>query len=54
MTLFAHRGDGVLVFSVLVNGFRGSAEAAMDGVDGFVAALVKGEETLAAQDLRPR
>lgn len=51
---YAHRGDGVLVFSVLVNGFRGSAEAAMDGVDGFVAALVKGEETLAAQDLRPR
>ena len=33
--------DGrVAVFSVLVNGFRGSAEEAMDGLDGFVAELV--------------
>ncbi len=51
---YARRSDGVVAFSVLVNGFRGSAEAAMDGVDGFVAALVKGEEALAAQDLRAR
>ena len=51
---YARRSDGVVAFSVLVNGFRGSAEAAMDGVDGFVGALVKDEEALAAQDLRPR
>jgi hypothetical protein len=28
------------VFSILVNGFRTSAEAAMHAVDGFAAALV--------------
>jgi D-alanyl-D-alanine carboxypeptidase/D-alanyl-D-alanine-endopeptidase (penicillin-binding protein 4) len=38
---FGSRPDGrVAVFSILVNGFRGSAEAAMDGVDGFVSELV--------------
>ena len=38
---FGELPDGrVAVFSVLVNGFRGSAEEAMDGVDGFVAELV--------------
>jgi D-alanyl-D-alanine carboxypeptidase/D-alanyl-D-alanine-endopeptidase (penicillin-binding protein 4) len=41
---FAQLANGrVVVFSVLVNGFRGSAEAAMDGVDRFVAALVRPE-----------
>lgn len=38
---FAQRANGqVVVFSLLVNGYRGSAEAAMAAVDDFVAALV--------------
>ena len=37
---FAQRGSGErVVFSLLVNGFRGSAEQAMDAVDGFVEVL---------------
>jgi D-alanyl-D-alanine carboxypeptidase/D-alanyl-D-alanine-endopeptidase (penicillin-binding protein 4) len=40
---YAERPDGhVVVFSVLTNGWRGSAEAAMAGVDAFVAELVGG------------
>jgi D-alanyl-D-alanine carboxypeptidase/D-alanyl-D-alanine-endopeptidase (penicillin-binding protein 4) len=39
---FAQMADGrIVVFSVLVNGFRGDAESAMDAVDGFVAALTR-------------
>jgi hypothetical protein len=30
----------VVIFAVLVNGFRGDAEAAMHALDRFVAALV--------------
>jgi D-alanyl-D-alanine carboxypeptidase/D-alanyl-D-alanine-endopeptidase (penicillin-binding protein 4) len=38
---YAQRGDaGVVLFSVLVNGFRGGSQAAMNGVDAFLAALV--------------
>lgn len=38
---YALRSDGErLTFSVLVNGFRGSAKGAMDALDGFVEALV--------------
>lgn len=41
---YAERPDGhVVVFSVLTNGWRGSAEAAMAGVDAFVAELVAGQ-----------
>ena len=41
----AEAEDGtVLLFAVLVNGFRGSAESAMRGVDGFAAALVAGPD----------
>jgi D-alanyl-D-alanine carboxypeptidase/D-alanyl-D-alanine-endopeptidase (penicillin-binding protein 4) len=36
-------GD-VVAFSVLVNGFRGSAEAAMDAVDGFLEVLTSGNQ----------
>jgi D-alanyl-D-alanine carboxypeptidase/D-alanyl-D-alanine-endopeptidase (penicillin-binding protein 4) len=37
---FAQRGNGErVVFSLLVNGFRGSAEHAMDAVDGFAEVL---------------
>ena len=37
----ARLSDGsVAAFSVLVNGFRGNTDAALDGVDGFVTALV--------------
>jgi D-alanyl-D-alanine carboxypeptidase/D-alanyl-D-alanine-endopeptidase (penicillin-binding protein 4) len=37
----AQRADGrVVIFAVLVNGFRGDAEAAMHALDRFVAALV--------------
>lgn len=37
---FAQRGNGErVVFSLLVNGFRGSAEQAMDAVDGFAEVL---------------
>jgi D-alanyl-D-alanine carboxypeptidase/D-alanyl-D-alanine-endopeptidase (penicillin-binding protein 4) len=35
---------GVVAFSVLVNGFRGSAEAAMDAVDGFLEVLTSGNQ----------
>jgi D-alanyl-D-alanine carboxypeptidase/D-alanyl-D-alanine-endopeptidase (penicillin-binding protein 4) len=38
---YAERPDGgVAVFSVLANGWRGDAEAAMAGMDAFLAALV--------------
>jgi D-alanyl-D-alanine carboxypeptidase/D-alanyl-D-alanine-endopeptidase (penicillin-binding protein 4) len=38
---YAHLASGErVVFSILVNGFRTSAEAAMHAVDGFAAALV--------------
>ena len=38
---YAERPDGhVVVFSLLTNGWRGSAKAAMDGVDAFVFELV--------------
>jgi D-alanyl-D-alanine carboxypeptidase/D-alanyl-D-alanine-endopeptidase (penicillin-binding protein 4) len=39
---YARTSDGQrVVFSILVNGFRGGAHAAMSAVDGFVAALVE-------------
>ncbi len=44
--------EGELVFSVLVNGYRGSDEAAMAAVDGFAAALVQGGELARAQEER--
>ncbi|MDJ0848445.1 MAG: D-alanyl-D-alanine carboxypeptidase/D-alanyl-D-alanine-endopeptidase [Myxococcota bacterium] len=34
-------GGGIAVFSILTNGWRGSADAAMAGVDAFVAELVR-------------
>ena len=38
---YARRSDGEdLVFSILVNGYRGSDEQAMNALDGFLAALV--------------
>jgi D-alanyl-D-alanine carboxypeptidase/D-alanyl-D-alanine-endopeptidase (penicillin-binding protein 4) len=38
---YARLGDGrVAAFSILANGYRGSAEAAMSGIDRFAAALV--------------
>lgn len=41
----ARQRDGRRVaFSILVNGFRGSAERAMDAVDGFLATLVGGAQ----------
>jgi D-alanyl-D-alanine carboxypeptidase/D-alanyl-D-alanine-endopeptidase (penicillin-binding protein 4) len=44
----AERVDGsVAYFSVLVNGFRGSADDAMDAVDGFLETLVGDQELLA-------
>ncbi len=47
----ARRADGTtLVFSILVNGFRGGAGEAIDAVDAFAAALVAGGES---QDERP-
>jgi len=40
----------IVVFSVLVNGFRGSAEAAMDAVDGFLEILTsRDQERLAVR-----
>ena len=40
---YAQAADGErLVFSILVNWFRGSAHGAMRAVDGFAAALVSG------------
>jgi D-alanyl-D-alanine carboxypeptidase/D-alanyl-D-alanine-endopeptidase (penicillin-binding protein 4) len=45
---YAERPDGrVVVFSVLTNGWRGSAEAAMNGVDAFITELVEGGPELA-------
>ena len=45
---YARLADGrVVVFSILVNGFRGSADTAMDGVDQFVAELIGANETRA-------
>ena len=48
----ARRGDGrILVFSILVNDFRGGAQEAMDAVDGFAATLVgprPGQEELSS------
>ncbi|HEX5065287.1 MAG TPA: D-alanyl-D-alanine carboxypeptidase/D-alanyl-D-alanine-endopeptidase [Myxococcota bacterium] len=39
---YAHTADGErIVFSILVNGFRGGAYGAMGAVDGFAAALVR-------------
>jgi D-alanyl-D-alanine carboxypeptidase/D-alanyl-D-alanine-endopeptidase (penicillin-binding protein 4) len=38
---YARRGNGArVVFSIIANGFRGSADSAMDALDRFVAALV--------------
>jgi len=42
----------VAVFSILANGYRGGAEAALDGVDGFAAELVAGQTPALAQELR--
>jgi D-alanyl-D-alanine carboxypeptidase/D-alanyl-D-alanine-endopeptidase (penicillin-binding protein 4) len=51
---YARLSDGRrAVFSLLVNGFRGSTEAAWAGGDRFVAELVSGEGPRLAQDLRP-
>jgi D-alanyl-D-alanine carboxypeptidase/D-alanyl-D-alanine-endopeptidase (penicillin-binding protein 4) len=45
---YARLADGrVAAFSILANGYRGSAEAAMNGIDRFVAALVGTNETRA-------
>ena len=45
---YARLADGrVVVFSILANGYRGSAEAAMNGIDRFVAALVGANDTRA-------
>jgi len=45
--LARHPEHGVLVFSVLVNGYRSSDEAAMTAVDGFAAALTRASEPMA-------
>ena len=48
----AERVDGsVAYFSILVNGFRGSADGAMDAVDGFLETLVGDQELLAGSPL---
>jgi len=45
---YARLADGrVAAFSILANGYRGSAEAAMNGIDRFVAELVGTNETRA-------
>ena len=45
---FARRPDGeVVVFSVLVNGYRGDDRSAMDALDAFVAALANTPAPLA-------
>jgi D-alanyl-D-alanine carboxypeptidase/D-alanyl-D-alanine-endopeptidase (penicillin-binding protein 4) len=45
---YARLGDGRLVaFSILANGYRGSDEAAMKGIDRFVAELVGANATRA-------
>jgi D-alanyl-D-alanine carboxypeptidase/D-alanyl-D-alanine-endopeptidase (penicillin-binding protein 4) len=50
---YARLPDGnVAVFSILANGYRGGAEAAMNGVDGFVTELVAAETPGEAQELR--
>jgi D-alanyl-D-alanine carboxypeptidase/D-alanyl-D-alanine-endopeptidase (penicillin-binding protein 4) len=50
---YARGADGErLVFSILVNGYRGSDEEAMRALDGFVAALVWGPSLAADQELR--
>ncbi len=47
---YAELADGrIAVFSILVNGFRGPAEAAMNGVDQFVAELVGAKDTRAIE-----
>jgi len=45
--LARHPEQGILVFSVLVNGYRASDEAAMTAVDGFAAALTRASEPVA-------
>ncbi|MGE4651218.1 MAG: hypothetical protein AAEJ53_10065, partial [Myxococcota bacterium] len=46
---YAEQEDGtVLLFSLLVNGFRGSAESAMRSVDGFAAALLASDSPASA------
>jgi D-alanyl-D-alanine carboxypeptidase/D-alanyl-D-alanine-endopeptidase (penicillin-binding protein 4) len=48
LTGYARLADGrVAAFSVLANGYRGSAEAAMSGMDRFLAELVGVKETRA-------
>jgi D-alanyl-D-alanine carboxypeptidase/D-alanyl-D-alanine-endopeptidase (penicillin-binding protein 4) len=48
---YAEGGDGrVLVFCVLANGYRGSAEAAMNGIDRFVAEVATPAAETAALD----
>jgi D-alanyl-D-alanine carboxypeptidase/D-alanyl-D-alanine-endopeptidase (penicillin-binding protein 4) len=48
LTGFAQLADGrIAAFSVLANGYRGSDEAAMSGIDRFAAALVGANETRA-------
>lgn len=50
---YARLSEGhVAVFSILANGYRGGAEAALDGVDAFVAELVAAETPRLAQELR--
>jgi D-alanyl-D-alanine carboxypeptidase/D-alanyl-D-alanine-endopeptidase (penicillin-binding protein 4) len=47
---YAQLSDGrIAVFSILVNGFRGAAETAMNGVDQFVAELVGAKDTRAIE-----
>jgi D-alanyl-D-alanine carboxypeptidase/D-alanyl-D-alanine-endopeptidase (penicillin-binding protein 4) len=47
---YAQLADGrIAVFSILVNGFRGAAETAMNGVDQFVAELVGAKDTRAIE-----
>jgi D-alanyl-D-alanine carboxypeptidase/D-alanyl-D-alanine-endopeptidase (penicillin-binding protein 4) len=51
----AECADGrVAYFSVLVNGFHGSAEGAMDAVDGFLETLVGDQELLAGSSSESR
>ena len=39
---YAQRANGAkVVFSIIANGYRGSADSAMDALDRFVAALVE-------------
>ena len=54
---FAEQEDGtVLLFALLVNGFRGSAESVMRSVDGFAAALLASDSrasTIGESDAGP-